>query len=67
MGEMKWYVLRTAGTKEKKAADTYVLAESDWMNINVGDQIYITEKRTGADPYLSDKDGNKIADLIRLR
>ena len=52
---------------ENKAAETYVLAESDWMNVNVGDQVYITEKRTGADPYLSDKDGNKIADLIRIR
>ena len=53
--------------KEKKAAETYALAESDWRNINVGDQIFITEKRTGANPYLSDKDGNKIADLVRIR
>ena len=53
--------------KEKKAAETYALAESDWRNINVGDQVFITEKRTGAAPYLSDKDGNKIADLVRIR
>ena len=37
----------------------------NWKRI--GDQIFITEKRTGANPYLSDKDGNKIADLVRIR
>ena len=51
--------------KKKEGAATYRLAESDWMNINVGDQIYITAKRSGANPYISDAKGNKIADLIK--
>ncbi|MBQ6563798.1 MAG: zinc ribbon domain-containing protein [Clostridiales bacterium] len=46
---------------------TYRLAESDWMNVNVGDGMYITAKRTGADAYISDKDGNRIADIVRIR
>ena len=51
----------------KKVGETavYRLAESDWMNVNVNDQVYITAKRSGADPYLSDAKGNKIADLVR--
>ena len=51
----------------KKAGETavYRLAESDWMNINPGDQIFITAKRTGSNPYISDEKGNKIADLVR--
>ena len=40
-------------TKEKKSPETYRLAESDWMNINVGDHLFITAKRSGADPYIS--------------
>ena len=53
----------------KKAGETavYSLSESDWMNLNAGDQIFITAKRTGAEPYISDKDGNRIADLVRLK
>ena len=51
--------------KKKEGAATYRLAESDWMNINVGDQIYITAKRSGANPYISDAKGNKIADLVK--
>lgn len=51
--------------KKKEGAATYRLAESDWMNINVGDQIYITAKRSGANPYISDAKGNKIAELVK--
>ena len=51
--------------KKKEGPATYRLAESDWMNINVGDQIYITAKRSGANPYISDAKGNKIADLVK--
>ena len=51
--------------KKKEGAVTYRLAESDWMNINVGDQIYITAKRSGANPYISDAKGNKIAELVK--
>ena len=52
-------------TKGKEAPATYRLAESDWMNVNTGDQIYITAKRTGSNPYISDAKGSKIADLVR--
>ena len=53
----------------KKAGETavYRLAESDWMNINTGDQIFITAKRSGAEPFISDEKGNKLADLVRER
>lgn len=46
---------------------TYRIAESDWRNLNVGDGLYITAKRTGADAYISDKDGNRIADIVRVQ
>ncbi len=36
-----------------------------WQNLKAGDAVYITAQRSGANPYLSDKDGNKIADLVR--
>ena len=52
-------------TKKKEAPATYRVAESDWMNINPGDQIFITAKRSGANPYISDEKGNKIADLVK--
>ncbi len=52
---------------QKKAPETYRLAESDWNSINVGDQLYITAKRTGANPYISDEKGNKIADIQSVR
>lgn len=52
-------------TQKNKPVETYRLAESDWMNLNVGDQIYITAKRTGSNPYISDEKGNKIADLVQ--
>ena len=53
--------------KQKEAHATYRIAESDWQHLNVGDQIYITAKRSGAEPYISDAKGNKIADLVRER
>ena len=52
--------------KEKKPAETYTLAESDWMNINVNDNIYITARRSGAEPYISDEKGNKLVELKRV-
>ena len=54
---------------QKKAGETavYALSESDWMNLRIDGQIFITAKRTGADPYISDKDGNRIADRVRIR
>ena len=63
----KTEVYRFSVESTKKAGETavYRLAESDWMNINPGDQIFITAKRTGSNPYISDEKGNKIADLVR--
>ena len=52
-------------TNGKKAAETYRLDEGDWMNVNAGDDIYITAKRSGAEPYISDATGNKIADIVK--
>lgn len=54
---------------QKKAGETavYSLAESEWMKISVDEQVFITAKRSGADPYLSDEKGNRIADLVRER
>ncbi len=54
-------------TGKKEAPVTYRLAESAWRNVNPGDPIFITAKRSGADPYISDAKGNKIADLERVR
>ena len=58
-------VYRFSVTDEKGETAVYRLAESDWMNLNPGDSIFITAKRTGAEPYISDEKGNKIADIIR--
>ena len=54
-------------TKKQGNPETYRIAESAWMNVNVGDQLSITSKRTGANPYIADENGNKIADLVRVR
>ena len=54
-------------TKENKPPVTYRLAESDWQNVNTGDQLFITSKRSGADPYISDEKGGKIADIQQVR
>lgn len=54
-------------TEKKEAGATYRIAESDWMNINVGDQLIITQKNTGADPYIADRDGNRIANIQRVQ
>ena len=61
------YAFTVEHRKEKKPAETYRIAESDWMNINVNDNLFITAKRTGADPYISDEKGNKIADLVQIK
>lgn len=59
------YRFTVENLKKKEAPVTYRLAESAWKNINVNDQVYITAKRSGSEPYLSDEKGNKIADLVR--
>ena len=58
---------RFAVKDSKDQTSVYRLAEDDWMKLNVGDSVNITAKRSGADPYISDKDGNRIADLERVQ
>ena len=59
------YTFTVENTKKAGETATYRLAESDWMNVNTGDQIFITSKRSGSNPYISDEKGNKIADLVK--
>ncbi len=56
---------------KKEESKTYIFkdsstAESNWLSINMGDQVYITTKHMGG-TYLSDANGKKIADLVRDR
>ena len=53
-------------TKKQSAPETYRLTESDWAKINVGDQIFITAKRSGANPFISDEKGNKLMDIQKV-
>ena len=57
----------TVENKKKNTTTTYSLAESDWNNINVGDDLYITAKRTGSEAAISDAKGNKIADIKQVK
>ncbi len=50
---------------EKDGRSTWTLAEADWRNINPGDKLNITTKRTGADPWITDSDGNQVAQIRR--
>lgn len=43
---------------------TYCLAEKDWMNINIGDSILVSAELDGADTWIVDESGNKIAELV---
>ncbi len=42
----------------------YRLAEADWRQLNPGDTVYVTAKRSGADPCISDEKGNPLYQLI---
>ncbi len=54
--------------KDKDGRETtYEIAEADWNNLKVNAGLYITAKRTGADAYISDKDGNRIANIRKIR
>ena len=64
-GRAAEYRFTVENPKKNGETSTYRLAESDWNNINVGDSLFITAKRSGANPYISDEKGNKIADLVR--
>ena len=51
--------------EEKEGRSTWALSEADWRNIQVGDRINITTKRTGADPWITDGQGNQVAQIRR--
>lgn len=57
----------TVVNEKKNTTTAYRLAEADWMNVNVGDMIFITAKRTGSGAYISDEKGNKIADIEAIK
>ena len=61
------YFFTVEHTEKKEPAATYRVDEEHWRSVNVGDQMYITAKRSGADPFISDKDGKKIADLQKVK
>ena len=65
-GEHKEKYSFTVTDKDQKQS-SYSLPESNWMNLNPGDSVHITAKRSGADPFLSDAKGNKIVDLTPVR
>jgi hypothetical protein len=46
---------------------TYRMKEAEWMQVNPGDGLYITAKRTGADAYISNEKGEKLMDLYADR
>ena len=52
---------------EKDAQTVWRLAEADWRNINAGDKLNITAKRTGADAWITDEKGNQIAPIERIQ
>lgn len=41
--------------------------QETWNTLNVGDEVHLTVRRSGADPCLSDEKGNPIAYLQELR
>ena len=45
----------------------YRVKEADWRNLNPGDNVYITTRRTGANPYISNEKGEKLMDLYADR
>ncbi len=57
-------VYRVVITDTKKNTTTsYRMAEADWRQLNEGDSLYITAKRTGADAYISNAKGEHLMDL----
>ncbi len=61
------YRFTVTDAKKDNAPVTYRLAEADWSSLKVGDTIHITAKRSGADAFISDAKGNKIADITRVQ
>lgn len=68
-GERREEYLFTVEHTEKKSQSpaTYAVGEEFWNTLNVGDQMYITAKRSGSDPYISDKDGKEITKIRQVR
>ncbi len=58
-------VEHTKNTKDPSV--TYRIDEDHWKEINVNDHVFITSRRTGAQPFLSTEKGDKIADLEVVR
>lgn len=46
---------------------TWMVDEATWDTLNAGDEVHITARRSGADPYLSDEKGNPIAKLYEMK
>lgn len=53
--------------EKKNTTAVYQLAEADWRNVSVGDSLFITARRTGSGAFISDQDGNKIADIVQIK
>ena len=51
------------GKNGKTVNKVWIMKQADWAKVNPNDAIFITANRTGQDAYISDKDGNKLADL----
>ena len=58
------YRITVTDTKSNQAT-RYRMSEEDWNAVNAGDSVYITARRSGADPYISDEKGNQLYALIR--
>ncbi len=54
----------TVTHKKDNSTARYRLAEADWEKLNAGDSVYITAKRSGANPCISDEKGNPLITLI---
>ncbi len=66
-GRSEKYSFTVEHTQKKNPPATYSLPEEEWRKISVGDHVFITAKRTGSKPYLSDEKGNKITDLEKVQ
>lgn len=54
-------------TGKNSQTTTYQVDEEHWKGLNIGDPVFITSKRSGANPYLSDEKGNHITDLKKVQ
>lgn len=52
---------------KKDTTATYRMKEEDWRQLNTGDSLYITDRRSGADAYISDEKGERLMDLYPNR